>query len=94
MVYIDLNMVRAGVASHPSQWSFCGYYETQEPRRKNVLINYARFRQLPGYNTYDRLKACHNKWVESLLSNGKKWQKIIGLFHEKDIQIKNVSSQG
>ena len=33
MVYIDTNMVRAGVVSHPSRWSFCGYNEIQEPRR-------------------------------------------------------------
>ena len=46
LVYIDTNMVRAGVVSHPSLWSFCGYNEIQEPRRKNVLID------------YERLKAC------------------------------------
>ena len=40
MVYIDTNMVRAGVVSHPSEWSFSGYNEIQEPRRKNVLIDY------------------------------------------------------
>jgi len=24
MIYIDLNMVRAGVASHPVDWPWCG----------------------------------------------------------------------
>ena len=38
LVYIDLNMVRAGVVSHPSEWPFSGYGEIQEPRRKSVLI--------------------------------------------------------
>ena len=38
MVYLDTNMVRAGVVSHPSMWPFSGYNEIQEPRRKNVLI--------------------------------------------------------
>ncbi len=33
LVYIDLNMVRAGVAEHPSAWPFSGYNEIQEPRR-------------------------------------------------------------
>ena len=42
LVYIDLNMVRAGVVAHPSEWAFCGYNEIQEPRRKNILINYKR----------------------------------------------------
>jgi hypothetical protein len=27
MVYIDLNMVRAGGVNHPSEWPFSGYNE-------------------------------------------------------------------
>jgi putative transposase len=46
IVYIDLNMVRAGIVDHPSQWPFCGYNEIQEPRRKNVLINHEKLREL------------------------------------------------
>jgi putative transposase len=38
LVYIDLNMVRAGIIDHPSQWVWCGYNEIQNPRRKNILI--------------------------------------------------------
>jgi putative transposase len=33
MVYIDTNMVRAGVVSHRSMWPFSGFNEIQEPRR-------------------------------------------------------------
>ena len=29
-------------------WPFCGYNEIQEPRRKNVLINYEKLRELAG----------------------------------------------
>jgi putative transposase len=36
---MDLNMVRAGIVAHPSQWPFCGYNEIQKPRKKNVLTN-------------------------------------------------------
>ena len=32
LVYIDLNMVRAGIVEHPSEWLFCGYNEIQKPR--------------------------------------------------------------
>jgi len=56
IVYIDLNMVRAGIVDHPSQWPFCGYNEIQEPRRKNVLINYEKLRELAGAESYDLLK--------------------------------------
>ena len=39
LVYIDLNMVRAGVVNHPSEWTYGGYNEIQNPRRK-VSIKY------------------------------------------------------
>jgi putative transposase len=70
MVYIDTNMVRAGVVSHPSQWSFSGYNEIQEPRRKNVLIDYEKLRILIGSDSYDNLKSSHRGWVEEYLGNG------------------------
>ncbi len=34
LVYIDLNMIRAGVVNHPSMWPFCGYNEIRKPRKK------------------------------------------------------------
>jgi len=70
MVYIDTNMVRAGVVSHPSLWSFSGYNEIQEPRRKNIMIDYERLRLLIGSGSYDRLKSSHRGWVEEYLGNG------------------------
>ena len=42
LVYIDLNMVRAGVIAHPIEWNFSGYREIQKPRRKCALIAYER----------------------------------------------------
>ena len=32
-VYIDLNMVRAGIVDHPSEWRFGRYYEIQNSRQ-------------------------------------------------------------
>jgi putative transposase len=34
LVYIDLNMVRAGAVDHPSKWPHGGFNEIQSPRRK------------------------------------------------------------
>ena len=42
MVYMDMNMVRAGVVDHPEQWPFCGYNEIQSPRQRYALIDYPR----------------------------------------------------
>ena len=69
-VYIDLNIVRAGVVKHPSEWPCSGYNEIQEPKRKDVLINYERLRELLGFDTYDKVKKAHRKWVDSCLKNG------------------------
>jgi len=70
LVYIDLNMVRAGAVKHPSEWPYCGYGEIQKPKRKNVLINYKRLQELLGFDNYENLQAAHKKWVASSLENG------------------------
>ncbi|KPK19930.1 MAG: transposase [Nitrospira bacterium SG8_3] len=72
IVYIDTNMVRAGVVSHPSMWSFSGYNEIQEPRRKNILIDYSRLQRLIGTGSYDQLRTSHRGWIEDYLGDGSK----------------------
>ena len=69
---IDTNMVRADVVSHPSKWSFSGYSEIQEPRRKNVLIDYKKLEGLLGGCSYDQLRRSHKRWVEEHLGDGAK----------------------
>jgi putative transposase len=39
MVYIDLNMVRAGVVKHPKNWPFGGYRYILEPPKRYRLTN-------------------------------------------------------
>ena len=87
LVYIDLNMVRAGVVKHPAEWPYSGYNEIQEPKRKNVLINYERLRELLGFDSHDKVKTAHRKWVESYLKNGNnfredKWTESIAVGSE------------
>jgi len=75
IVYIDTNMVRAGVVGHPSMWPFCGYNEIQKPRRKNILIDYEKVQRLLGFWSYDQLKSSHEGWVEEYCSDGGKSRK-------------------
>lgn len=84
LVYIDLNMVRAGIVGHPSEWGYSGYNEIQNPKRKQVLINYQKLRELLGFGTYEEVKSAHEKWVESSLANGdtgreEKWSRSIAV---------------
>ena len=67
LVYIDLNMVRAGVIDHPSKWLHGGYSEIQVPRRKNIIIAYDRLRELAGFKDYESFASAHRKWVQSSL---------------------------
>jgi len=67
LVYIDLNMVRAGVVNHPSEWSFGGYNEIQKPRERYALIDYKRLMDLLHISTIDDLRNSHKKWVEEIL---------------------------
>jgi putative transposase len=75
LVYINTNMVRDGVVSHPSMWPFCGYNEIQEPRRKNVLIDYKRLQDLLGSKSYDQLKNTHQGWVAEYCNGAEKGRK-------------------
>ena len=70
MVYIDTKLVRAGVVSHPSHWSFSGYNEIYEPRRKNIIIDHEKLQLLIGSRSYDQLKSSYRGWVEEYLGNG------------------------
>jgi REP element-mobilizing transposase RayT len=47
MVYIDLNMMRAGVVSHPAQWPWCSYSEWAGLRRQLGFLR-SRFRPTNG----------------------------------------------
>ena len=103
LVYIDLNMVRAGVVDHPSEWPFCGYNEIQEPKRKKILINYESLTRLLGFSSYDEFKKYHRRWVDEYLGNGKnirdeKWTKSVAVgnrgFVERVKSIMGVLATG
>jgi REP element-mobilizing transposase RayT len=72
LVYMDTNMVRAGVVKHPSMWSFCGYNEIQKPRRKNVLIDYGKLQEYVGALSYEEMKRSYRGWVEEYIRDGEK----------------------
>ena len=84
MVYIDMNMVRAGVVKHPKEWSFCGYNEIQNPRERYSLIDYRRLISLLQVrNIQDLQKACQSRVEENLTSGNdgrkRKWTESIAV---------------
>ncbi len=60
LVYLDLNMVRAGVVGHPSEWGrFSGYNEIQKPRKRYSLIDHAQLFALLGKKGIEDLIDSH-----------------------------------
>ena len=68
IVYIDLNMVRAGVVDHPEQWRHGGYTEIQSPRRKCVLIDNDALIKLAGVDDFTVFQESHRNWVDNAIA--------------------------
>jgi putative transposase len=70
MVYIDLNMVRAGEVSHPEEWSCSGYHETKHPRRRGGRIDLESICSLLEFDTPEQMLRAREKWIDDLLCIG------------------------
>lgn len=92
LVYIDLNMVRTGIVSHPSEWSFGGYNEIQTPRRKSMLIANEKLAELAGFDSYNDFCEVHKESVdEALVNDGNRrqleWTESIAVGSEEFITL-------
>ena len=70
LVYIDLNMVRAGVVKHPSEYGVSGYNELQNPPKRYSIINRAALMEFFSIKEEERLRNEHRAWIETELKNG------------------------
>ena len=92
LVYIDLNMVRAGVVQHPSEWPFSGYNEIQKPSQRYSLINRERLMDLLGIKDSDQLSISHRQWIEEVLKEGlnvreTKWTESIAVGNRAFVEV-------
>ena len=70
LIYIDLNMVRAGVVSHPRDWAHSGYREIQEPPKRYAVIDLEGISGLCGFADLRDFQRAHRQWVEQTLESG------------------------
>ncbi len=70
LVYIDLNMVRAGVVQHPSEWSLCGYNEIQNPPERYRIIDIKALLSLFSFHDEKEFQSMHRELVNRELENG------------------------
>ena len=68
LIYIDLNMVRAGVVKHPSEWAMSGYNEIQDPSDRYGLIDLNGLMALCGLVNKDQLMNEYKQWVEDSIN--------------------------
>ena len=64
IAYIDSNMVRAGVVSHPEEWQTCGYNEIQNPKDRYTVINIENLKELLNINSLEELQCSYKKLIE------------------------------
>lgn len=70
LVYIDLNMVRAGEVSHPEEWSCSGYHEALHPRRRGSRIDTASLCRLLNFESPKQLMDERERWITERLQHG------------------------
>jgi REP element-mobilizing transposase RayT len=70
LVYIDLNMVRAGVVKHPAEWAHGGYREIQAPPKRYAIIDLAVLSELSGCANVAQFQKAHREWVDDALRAG------------------------
>ena len=56
MKYVDLNMVRAGVVRHPSEWEWCGYRELVGERQRYRLLDMAEAHSVCGNGSQESFR--------------------------------------
>ena len=70
IIYIDLNMVRAGVVAHPSEWEFGGYAEIQTGQEEDSIIDRRALMELLRIPSIEAMRRLHKEWVEEALARG------------------------
>jgi putative transposase len=70
LIYIDLNMVRAGVVRHPSEWAHGGYHEIQGSRRRNTILALDVLAEAVEAGSLEDLADAHREWIEEALNSG------------------------
>lgn len=71
LVYLDLNMVRAGAVDHPSQWKVSGYHEIQSPPQRYRIVDQQALVQLTHLPDCVALRAAHHSWITHCLRSEK-----------------------
>lgn len=70
LVFIDLNMVRAGVVKHPSEWEVGGFNEIQNPPARYGVIDRQGLHEFCDVPISESFADHHRQWVQDALLSG------------------------
>ena len=84
MVYIDLNMVRAGAVFHPSEYKSCGYNEIQNPPKRYSIVNKKMLLDYFSIQNENSFREEHSRWIMAeleakTLTRNQDWSKSIAV---------------
>ena len=68
LIYIDLNMVRAGFVQHPGEWPHCGFHEIQRPRTRYRILDQSALLDVFPVRSIDKLRELHLNWIDAELA--------------------------
>jgi putative transposase len=84
MIYISMNMVRAGVVDHPILWKESGYYEIQNPKMRYTIIDYPSLLKILNRETMHQLQIDQQQRINEILEKetlmrDKKWTEAVAV---------------
>ena len=68
LVYIDLNMVRAGKVAHPKLWDVSGYHEIYQDRKRYRILDIDSLLSYANVKTLSQFRELHTGWINANLS--------------------------
>ncbi len=91
MMYIDLNMVRAGVVLHPGDWRWSGYCEIQLPPQRYAVIDRKVLTEILGANSFKQYQQVHkcqisNVLKSTLLQRDPVWSQSLAVGHKDYVE--------
>ena len=91
MLYIDLNMVRAGVVDHPQEWASNGYNEIMKPKDRYSIIDHQSLKRFLSISDGEELRQTYKGWLDTALAESKngrsgKWTESIAVGEKSFVQ--------
>ena len=68
LIYIDLNMVRAGVVRHPREWPYCGYSEIIRQKQRYIIVQTQTLLRLLGPGSRNEFLDFYTKLINETIA--------------------------